>query len=210
MTNCTKAALQLTATVTLCFISAGCGTVRETLPERSAAEQLLISTAADRAVYKLPDKVFTGQKVRVDFSNLDAYDKPYVAQRLKTALRSAGARLVSDSEQADINLEMASGGLSVDRIDWLFGVPQLPLPFAVGGEPVVFPEIPLYKRLSYRGKAKFIFSAVEADTGKAICDIPICYGKAHTTYWWFFFIGPLESTDLPSADEELNVKMRYR
>jgi len=69
---------------------AGCGTVRETLPPRSAMEQLLISTAADRAVEELPTDWLVGKAGHLDISNLDCYDKPYVVQRLREAVLDAG------------------------------------------------------------------------------------------------------------------------
>ena len=45
---------------------AGCTTQRATSPQRTATEELLISTAADRAAEKLADGIPTNIKVYLD------------------------------------------------------------------------------------------------------------------------------------------------
>lgn len=177
----------------------GCGSVRETLPVRSALEQLLISTAADRAVAELPPEPFARKAVYIDATNLECTDKPYVLQRIRTALRDAGAEIVADRDQAELVLEAASGTMSMNRRDMLFGIPALPFPFQVGGETLKLPEVPLWKMITYRGRAKLLFSVVDAGTGAAVADVGHCYGKARDTYWWLFILGPMRHTDLPEG-----------
>lgn len=180
----------------LILLMAGCGSVRETLPGRSAMEQMLISTAADRAVGQLPTQVFQGKAVFLDTTNLDCLDKPYVVQRMRTALRQQGARLTDAKNEADLVLEAGSGTLSLNKRDMMFGIPSLPLPFA--GETLKLPELPLWKLITYRGRAKFLFSLVDAKTGQMTTDIPLCYGNAHETYWWCLVVGPIKNSDLPA------------
>lgn len=177
---------------------AGCGTVRETLPARSATEQLLISTAADRAVAELPEDIFQGKAVFLDASLLECADKPYVVQRMRTALRQNGARLVDGKDQAELILEAGSGALSIDKRDSLFGLPPLPLPIPFAGETLRLPEVPLWKMITYRGRAKFVFSLVDPATGQQAAELPTSYGNSKETYWWVLVVGPIRSSDLPS------------
>lgn len=182
----------------LAVMQCGCGTVRETLPGRSATEQLLISTAADRAVAGLPSQVFQGKAVFLDTTNLECADKAYVIQRMRAGLRQNGARLVDAKDQAELILEAGSGALSLDKRDSLFGVPSLPLPIPYAGETLRLPEMPLWKIVTYRGKAKFLFSAVDPASGQQAVELPVCFGNSRESYWWVFIVGPIRSSDLPT------------
>lgn len=175
----------------------GCGSVRETLPTRSALEQLLVSTAADRAAAELPLEPFADRTVYIDATNLECQDKPYVIQSLRTALRGGGVRIVDSKEKAELVLEAASGAMSINRRDMLFGIPAVPLPLAVGGQIIKLPELPLWKVITYRGRAKLLLSAVDVETGAAVADVGLCYGQARDTYWWLLILGPMRHTDLP-------------
>ena len=175
----------------------GCGTVRETLPARSAMEQLVLSTAADRAIEMMPTDQLNGKRVFLDTSNLESYDKPYVVQRIEKAVLDHGGLLAGSREDADIALEVASGGVSMNRRDYLLGIPSIPLPIPFAGEPLALPELPLFKVTFYRGKAKLLFTAVDPATGGQLFEIPMCYGKSLDSYWWVLLFGPFQHTDLP-------------
>ena len=190
--------LRGTATaVVAALLLTGCGSVRETLPARSAMEQLLISTAADRAVAQLPVQPFSNKSVYVDPVNLECQDKPYVLQQIRTVLRAGGARIVDSRDKSEVVLEAASGALSINKRDMLFGFPALPLPLQFSGQVVKLPEVPLWKTITYRGRAKLLFSAVDARTGERVADIGCCHGRARDSYWWLLVLGPMRHTDLP-------------
>ena len=173
----------------------GCGSVRETLPARSATEQLLLSTAADRAVDALSGEGLRGKSVHLDVSNLECLDKPYVVARIRQGLLSNGARLAAGREEADLILEVASGGLSINMHDYLLGIPAIPLPLAT--ETVIFPEAPLFKLVTYRSTAKLLFTAIDPKDNSQALDLPVCYGKASEHFWWLLFTGPHRRSDLP-------------
>ena len=179
------------------FVISGCGSMRETLPARSAMEQLVISTSADRAVDSVPAQELDGKKVFVDASNLEATDKAYVIQCMRDLVLDSNGVLVKAREDADLALEVASGALSLNKRDYLFGLPAIPLPIPGGGESWQFPEIPLFKAIFYRGKAKLRVSAVDAKASEKAFEIPMCYGQAYTHFWWILLFGPFETSDLP-------------
>lgn len=181
----------------LCLLigAVGCGSVRETLPSRSAMEQLLLSTAADRAVDALPTEGLRDKTVLLDVSDLECLDKPYVVARIREELVSNGARLAAGREDADVILHVASGGLSINKRDYLLGIPAIPLPLAT--ETVIFPEAPLFKLVSYRSTAKLLFTAIDPKDNSQAFDLPVCYGKASEHFWWLLFTGPYRRSDLP-------------
>jgi hypothetical protein len=176
---------------------AGCSSFRDTYPPRSATEQLLLSTATDHAVEHLNARWVRGKAVWVDDSRLEAYDKPYVVQRVREAVLESGGRLVEQRAQAAFVLEVASGGLSVDTGDFLIGVPQITVPLPFGSQGVTLPELALFKIESRVGKAKLLFSAVDAATGAQVAPLPLAYGTAVRRFWWLFMLGPVESGDIP-------------
>ncbi len=162
-------------------------------------EQLLVSTAADRAVAGLPPTLFQGKAVFLDTTNLDCTDKAYVIQRMRVGLRQQGSRLVDAKDQAELILEAGSGALSLNKREMLLGLPALPLPIPYAGETLRLPELPLWKIITYRGRAKFLFSPVDGKTGQPLADIPPCFGDSRESYWWCLIVGPIKSSDLPEG-----------
>src|SRR5262245_27304100 len=92
----------------------GCVMTRITEPPRSAVEQLLISTAADRSLGLASFDLFKGKKVFIDATYFESYDKPYVIGTLRDLLSTQGALLTTNATVADIVVEPRSGALSTD------------------------------------------------------------------------------------------------
>ena len=193
----------LTVLVAVCAaaVAAGCGTIRETLPSRSAKEQLVISTSVDRAIRDMPSQQVEGKKVYLDSSNLEGTDVPYVKQVVRDHLVGNGAVLVDSEEKADVSLELASGALSLDKRNYLLGLPELPLPIPMGGETLKTPELALLRATFYRGKTKLAVTAIDPETGTEAFEVPTCRGKSLDSYWWFLLFGPTRWSDIPMENE---------
>ena len=177
--------------------SVGCGSVRETLPARSAMEQLMISTAADRAVGDLPDVLVSQRKVYLESANLDCLDKAYVVEKLRSELLASGAVLTKTADDAELIVEVASGAMSLNKRDMLLGVPAVPLPIPYAGETLKLPEIPLWKTLSYTGHAKLLLCVVDARSGRLVEELPTRYGQCRESLWWLLLVGPFRRSDMP-------------
>ena len=70
-----------------------CTSMRETSPQRTATEQLLISTAVDRAIAQVNLEIPEGTKVFVDSEQLEGSDGKYAAGEMKDRLLRRSTRL---------------------------------------------------------------------------------------------------------------------
>jgi hypothetical protein len=173
----------------------GCTTWETTTTPRTAIEQLLLSTAADRCLNQ--SRLVAGnRKVFLDTQYLDAYDKQYLISMVRERLGSRGL-LVDKADLADIVVEIRSGGLAIDKSDFLFGLPALPLPITLAnGAPVLkTPELPLIKMISRRSRAKVAMFATDVKTRKQLGATGTLYGEAYYTDWILFFI-PFTHSDI--------------
>ncbi len=183
------------ASIVFVVLLTGCGTWRETMPARSAEEHFLLTTAADRAIEDLPAKVVYLKAVHLKTDSLVCLEKEYVIERVRKEILKKNGKLVSP-EEAEVVLSVSSGGLSIDKVNNLLGVPELPIPVP-GADSFKFPEIPIFKRVKYTGVAKLLFTAIDPKTKAQVADIPTCYGRSEDVFWWFLLFGPARFSDLP-------------
>ncbi len=154
-------ALLLVVTVT------GCHTVRETDPPRTATEELLISTAADRALTNEDFSWLKGKKVFVEDKYFESYDKGYAVSLIRQCLSAGGGLLTSTNDKADLIVEIRSGALSINSQETLFGIPSTVLPVPVTGA-VALPEVAFYKSTKEDSISKFALFVYERDTGNYV------------------------------------------
>ena len=204
--------------------STGCATIRVTDPARTATEQFLMSQAVSRALQQLNVDALRDRKVWVETGYFTGAEKVNVngeeRQRLFTTpeqafatgelrerLLIAGARVVADRKDADVVLEVRSGGIGVDRLDNLIGVPAIVLGNALGGStvgssgvPVSTPEIALYKNTRQRGFASISFVAYRADTGEYLTSSGPYIGRTLRDDFWLFGAGPRTVGNIPPTE----------
>ena len=138
---------------TLVFvIAAGCSTRRVSTTSRTAIEQLLLSTAVDKALAKFDMPMLKDSKVFVDFTNLKGTDVEYLQVALRARAAQQGAILVTKAEDAKYVMEVASGGLAMEDKSNLVGVPSLPIPQA----PIPVPEMSLFKTVEQTAILKLL------------------------------------------------------
>ncbi|MFG0318145.1 MAG: DUF6655 family protein, partial [Planctomycetota bacterium JB042] len=151
------------AALLLVSLLPSCVTRRTTDPARTATEQLLLSTAADRALDVVVPSEVAGDALWVRDAHLESYDRPYVLGSLRARLAGAGARLVAKEEDAATVVEPRSGALSIDDEAFLIGIPSFELPVPFVATPVTTPELALFKRHRRAGIAKLAVAAYAAD-----------------------------------------------
>jgi hypothetical protein len=168
-----------------------CTTVRLTEPSQTATEQLLISAAIDDAVAKLKPSLPSDTKTYVDTTYLDATPADallfpkYEIGAVRDQLLRNGARLVADKKDADVMVELRTGGQAIDRNSFLVGIPsfQLPIPFTNASTP----EIALYKRDRQTGVAKLAVTVYSESTGRLAGSSGPQYGSSDHTRFSLLF-----------------------
>jgi hypothetical protein len=169
------------AALTSLLLLCACTTNRSTSPVRTATEELLISTAADRAAAELSPGVPPGTKVYLDTKYFEGYDQGYAIGAIRDQLLRHGVALVDTPAHADAIIFVRAGALSTDQRSVLIGVPQLQFPFIPVGNSITVPEIALFKTAEDKGVAKFAMTGYDAKTGKLISSSDPQYGFAHLT-----------------------------
>ena len=176
---------------------AGCmGAPRVTNPARTAVEQLLLSTAADRAVEGADFKKLAGKKVFLDASGFEATDKGYAIGLFSTLLGKHGAMIAMNKKNAEVIATITSGAFSIDRTNKLIGIPSFAIPIPLTGAAQI-PEISFYKKISQTGVAKFAFNAYEKQTGRQLLAIGPTSGKTFYNYHKVLFFFTFRMTDIP-------------
>lgn len=194
----------------------GCSTVRVTNPDRTATEMFLISQAAEQAVAQLTVAPLRDQKVYLDTSHFVGRDTEFVAAELRSHLLRDGVRLFNEPQQADVILEVRSGGLSIDRYESLLGIPALLAPAGAGaaagpagmaaGEAatLIVPELAIVKNIKQYGFASVAIVAYRRDTGELIAASGPFIGRTFRKDWWFFGLGPRVTGDIPPAEPRID------
>jgi hypothetical protein len=186
------------AALALIWLTAGaCTQTTLTAPQRSATEQLLLSTAADRAVGSTNLALFDGKKVFMDASFFDAYDGKYALGVIRDALSRAGALFVNNITNSDVVIEPRSGALSIDAADTLIGVPSSGVPVPLAGT-VSIPELALFKSQKQFSLAKIALLAYETKGGKHFYSSGPLIGHAYNHYYRFIGFINYTSSDLPA------------
>jgi hypothetical protein len=186
----------------------GCASIRVTDPPRTADEEFLLTEAATRSVAKLSLDALRGRAVYViseyAFSTTQPFDQSfltnqvrspsfenaYLVGELRARLLQVGARLAPARELADVLLEVRTGALSVNRVDFLLGVPALALggfaSTAVQNLAVATPDLAIYKSTRQDGFASIAVVAYWRNTGEVLVNSGPFVGHTHR-YDYFIF-----------------------
>lgn len=166
----------------------GCTDIRKSNPDRTATEQLLLSTAVDRAVAKLGLGLPAETTAFVDESYFEAYDQGYAVAAIRDGLLADGVRLTTVRERADVIVEIRTGGLSIDQARSLIGLPAFDIPVPLAGDLSV-PEVALMSRDRRRGVAKVAITAYWRDTGDLAGRAPPIIGVSGYDDWSVLGLG---------------------
>lgn len=181
---------------------AACSSAKESNPQRTATEQLMISTAADRAAERLTLDIPRGSKIFVDATNFEGTDGKYAIAAIRDKLLRDGGQLMKDRDSADMVVEIRSGALSMDDEQTLVGIPKFDVPIPLTGS-VPFPEIALFKKRQRTGIAKFGATGFGAKDGAYAASSGPQYGLSRETEWVVLLFISWTTTDyVPKEVEE--------
>lgn len=203
------------------FLASGCiGSIRETTTPRTSTEQLLISTAAERAIagFENVDAELKGKRVAIDDTKFESVDKAYAMSALRHYVSEHGGKIVPVAPQKSKNaegkdvevgpdriLEIRNGALGINDNSWGIGVPAFPL--AVPSMPVTSMSPPLY--LFFRGKqegwAKFQFWILDPKQDAYVARSKDLWGHSYYSKWYILGCGPFDfSNDIYPDDDQVN------
>jgi hypothetical protein len=208
------------AIVLMALLGGGCTTIRITDPPATADMQFLMTGAAEEAVRQLSVDALRDRTVYVDTSWLVPTTQPtasdpaleatmarqpslehlFLIGELRAKLLKSGVRLVGSRTQAQVILEVRSGALSVNRLDFLLGVSSSVLPTgAVAGVNVAVPELSILKMTKQNGWASVAIVAYWKDSGELLAISGPFIGHTRRQDIWIFGTGPRTVGTIPPA-----------
>jgi hypothetical protein len=179
----------------LLALAGGCATTKNSDTARTGIEQLLISNATDQALDKVNYEPIRNAKVFVETKYLDCTDKNYIIVALHQRLLRNGSTLVDKPEDAQVILEIGSGGVGTDRQEFFVGVPAIPLP---PPSPIALPRMELFTRTKAMGTAKLTIVAYDAKTRQPVVDSGQTLARSDYRQWNMLGAGPVASGRIPS------------
>jgi hypothetical protein len=175
---------------------AGCGTTRSSDSARTATEQMLMSSAIDKAVNGINLQPLSGKEVFLDVDRLAGFiDMNYLVSTLRQACISNGVILKPDRASAKYIVEARAGVLGTNSSSVMLGVPATTLPSmgaAVPGMPSSIPEVSFAKTTRQAGIAKIALFAYNQQTGKPIWQSGTFPVVSDAKNIWFFGAGPFQ------------------
>ena len=178
------------AAATVIVATSGCSTIKQSDTSRTGLEQLLISSADDRALDKFDLRPIAGAKVFVDTQFLDCTDKNYLLVALHERLLSDHCTLVAKAEDSDVTLEVGSGGVGTDRDDLFFGIPEMSAPMPL---PLTIPKIAFYERSKAMGTAKIAIVAYDTKSKLPVINTGYALARSDHKHWQVLGVGGQQS-----------------
>lgn len=185
----------------LAGLATGCvNKQRMTEPARSVGEQLLLSTAIDRALDELDMEAIRrlrGVKVFLSEQYLKSLDQEYLIGSLRDLLFSNGVLVVDDVTQAQMIVEVRSGANSLDTAAVTFGIAEdQALPNPLTGAPVALPELAFFKKENSFSVAKVSLVAYRADSLEHVFSSRELLGGAYDKHVQFLGLIRIRFTDV--------------
>lgn len=174
----------------LLLAAAGCTTLQTSDTARTAMEQLLISNAVDQSLDNIAFETLAGQKIFLDATHLDCVDKGYVLGSVRHRALAAGAVLADKAENADLIVEIRSGGVGTNHEDSFVGIPGITMPAPI---PIALPDIKFFARETQTATAKIGLVAYDAKSKQAVGIGGLTLASADDNNWSIFGIGPFYS-----------------
>lgn len=187
--------------LSLCLLLTGCGKTTS----QSATDQLLQSSAIDRAIQKIDFTPLARQKVYLDDqfirgTKVNGYvNSDYVISSLRQQIMAANCLIMERKEDAEYIIEARVGTLGNDQHEINYGIPANNMlstasnAVSVAPQIPVIPEISLAKREHRTGAAKIGVFAYHQETREPVWQAGVRAERARSRDSWFLGIGPYQS-----------------
>ena len=175
----------------------GCTSTVTSNTARTAKEQLLLSEAVERSLSKVNFAPLAGHDVFIDEKYLECVDKPFVLGSVRHQVMRSGARVVDAAENADVVMELRSGGVGTDTAEAYVGTPEIALPGMI-----TIPEVRMAERLTQHGYAKLGMVLYDADTRQVLGEGGMSLAQSDDNNWFVFGVGPFQNGSLKHNVQE--------
>lgn len=179
------------------ILASGCASMKETDTSRTGLEQLLISSAVDESLNKVDFRPVSGAKVFVKSDYLESVDKNYVLMSIRSRLLNNNCMLVDKVDDADVCLEVASGGVGTDRTELTVGTPAVSL-----GPMGSIPKLSVYERKRAMGTAKLCVIATDTKTKLPVINTGYTLARSDHQHWTMMGAGPVLSGSVANQLEK--------
>ncbi len=187
---------------------------RMTEPVRSVGEQLLLTTAIDRALSELDMEAIgrlEGVKVHISTYYLNTLDQEYLVGSLRDLFFANGVLVVDDPKEAQIIVEARSGANSLDSAKVTAGIAEdQALPNPVTGAPISLPEMAFFKKENNISVTKVALVAYKTDTREHVFSSGTLLGGAYDRHYQVLGLLRIRFTDVPELRAIKQLKRRYR
>lgn len=174
--------------ILICVAATGCSATKQSNTARTAREQLLISGAIDQSLSKIDFSALNGQKVYLEEKYLECTDKGYLVSSIRHRAMYNGAHLVGKPEDADIVLEMRSGGVGTDLADSYVGIPEIVLPGMM-----TLPQVKFITKTNQTAVAKIGLVAYDAKSQEMLGSGGVSSALADDNNWFVLGMGPYQN-----------------
>jgi hypothetical protein len=180
----------------LCAASiVGCASMKQSDTARTGVEQLLVSSAIDRSLDKIDLRPIAGAKVFIEEKYLDCVDKNYLLVALHQRLLNHDCTLVEKATDAQVVVEVGSGGIGTDRQELFFGIPKMTAPVPMA--PIALPEVTFFNRNKANGTAKIALVAYDVTTKQPVINSGAKLARSDHKSWNFLGTGHVVSGSVP-------------
>lgn len=194
--------------LSLVVTAAGCGSTKVTGTARTGTEQLLLTSAWDRALSRVDFSALTGVPVYLDTTHVTAVDQGWVVSSLRQAMLTQGVLIRAKPEQAQYIVEAAVGAYGTDEDSFLVGIPQTTVPNVMPGVPSgTIPEVTLAKRSRQQAVAKLSLFAYDRASGQIAWRSGTLLDKADTKDVYVGGFGPIKSGTISTGTEVAGIKI---
>jgi len=190
----------------------GCGTTKWSDTSRTATEQLLLTSAMDRAVGKMNFTALFNKTAFIDSTAItNATDSQYFISMVRQHLLASGAKVVEKKEEADYVVELRAGTVGTDRNDLMVGVPSLTLPTGGASQlltgTTAVPEIAIIKRTDQRAVVKVAAFVYNRKTNSPFYQSGNIQTESRIRARWIFGAGPIIRGDITKGTELAGTKI---
>ena len=171
----------------ICCATVGCSSMKRSDTARTGREQLLISNAIDQSLGKCDFSAFHNAKVFVEDKYFDSVDKGYIISSIRHRLMLNGAMIATKADEADVVVELRSGGVGTDNADSYVGIPEIVLPGML-----TLPEVRFWQKTRQSALAKIGMVAYDVKSHEMLGDGGVTAAISDDTNMFFMGMGPYQ------------------